>query len=121
MGQYSLVEWLWPLKSHRSLTVDEAIGHSRVKEEVRRSAKALSAGHDDCEVCLFELTGRCLHVSIPYTHPPCMCLKELQYNLTTYRRTGGGNSVSLFFFLTNDPLTVGKNVGVPEQISQLQK
>lgn len=31
---------------------DEAIGHNSVKEEVRRSAKVLSAGQNDHEVCV---------------------------------------------------------------------
>lgn len=40
------------LKSHRSLMVGEAIGRSGVKEEVRTSAKVLSAGRGDHEVCV---------------------------------------------------------------------
>lgn len=46
----------------------------------------------------------------PPTHTRTLHVRSSS-NLTTYRRTGGGNSVSLFFFLTNDTLTVGKMLG----------
>lgn len=85
------------LKSHCSSMEDEAIGQSSVKEEVRRSAKGLSAGQHDhvvC-VCVFEVTGR--HVHVCSLHAPTLRVSN-SYNLTTYRRTGGGDSVSLFFF-----------------------
>lgn len=42
---------------------------------------------------VFEVTGRHVNVCIPYT---TTSRDWNNYNLTTYRRTGGGNSVSLF-------------------------
>lgn len=97
---------------------DEAIGHDGVKEEVRRSAGELSAGQNDHEGCVFEVTGRRVHVCVPHTPPPCM----FEAAITSQHTEGLGVEIQFhFFFLTNDTLTVGKNVGVPEQISQLQK
>lgn len=83
------------LESHCSSMEDEAIGHSSVKEEVRRPAKGLSAGQHDHVVCVFEVTGR--HVHVCSLHAPTLRVSN-SYNLTTYRRTGGGDSVSLLLF-----------------------
>lgn len=65
------------LKSHRSVMEDEAIGLYSVREEVRRSAKVLSAGQNDRRVCVCEVTSRRVHVCVPLTQPHLACLKLL--------------------------------------------
>ena len=73
-------------------------------------------------MCALEVTGRHVtRVRSPYTPPPCM----FEAAVTSQHTEGLGVATQFhfffFFFSDNDTLTVGKNVGVPEQISQLQK
>lgn len=65
------------------------------KRKVRRSAKVLCAGQNDREACVWGNRSTCPRVR-PVLAPTLHVWSS--YNLTTYRRTGGGNSVSLFFW-----------------------
>lgn len=67
-------------------------GKTNVKEPVWRSDKVLSARLDDHVWKVLEVSKCASHTSTPYMFATA--------NLTTCRKTGGGNSVSLFFFFS---------------------